>query len=269
MPVILDSCSIPRTKGLSSFDRLVATPHLVAVIDGTTGKPWHPVEMTGGVVADQIGTVLAGLTGGESFNDVVLSMTAAVAELKAEVGCSPSQGGAATVAAVLLGPRVVLRVGDPWVRIGDHMHAPSLRAERAVAGARALMSGHALSKGISAARLREDDIAREAVLPLLQAAEELRNHPTSEWAYGAIDGSQVPDQFVEHWRLPDEVVEVTLASDGFPWLGPDLESSEQALAARLARDPLMIEEPPATKGSPSAGASFDDRTFVRMEVPES
>ena len=265
--VVLDSCSVARAKGSSNLDRLVTTPHVAAVIDGTTGKPWHPVEMTGGGVADQIVAVLAGLTGNESFEDVVTRMTAAVAAAKAEVGYSHSQGGAATVAAVLLDARVVLRVGDPWVRIGEDMHPPRLRAERAVAGARALISAHALSTGISVARLRKDDIAREAALPLLRAAEELRNHPTSEWGYGAIDGGPVPNRFIEHWGLPDEAVQVTLASDGYPWLGPDLESSERALAARLTRDPLMIEEAPATKGSPSPEASFDDRTFLRVEVP--
>lgn len=266
--VVLDSASVAREPGSRNYDRLVATQHVAAVIDGTTGKPWHAGGLAGGEVADHVAAVLTGITGIESAQDVVERMTAAVAAAKAAGECSPIHGGAAaTVAAVLVGSRIVLRVGDPWVRIGQHVHAPTLLAEHSIAGARALLTEHALSTGVSVSELRRHDIGREAVLPLLRAAEELRNHPTSTWGYGAVDGGPIPKQFIEHWKLPDEVVEVTLASDGFPWLGADLASSERALAARLQRDPLMIEEAPATKASPSPEASFDDRTFLRIQVP--
>lgn len=264
---VVESCSIARSEGAVNFDRLVTTPHVAAVIDGTTGKPWHSAQMSGGGVADEIAALLAGLDGTEAPEDVVLQLTAAVAKTKAAARSSNLPGSAATMAAVLVDSRVVLRVGDPWVRIGAQLHPPRLRAERATAGARALMAAHAMSRGVPVARLRADDIAREAVLPLLRAADELRNHPTSEWGYGAIDGGEVPTRFIERWTLPDEAVQVTLASDGFPWVGLDLTASEAALRTRLERDPLMIEEPPATKGSPAPEASFDDRTFLRVEVP--
>ena len=206
--------------------------------------------------------------GAESSDPVRLveRMTREVARLKARRGASVTLGGAATVALVHGLSRTVVRIGDPWIRINDRVMPGRSEAETAVARARALLAHRALAAGMSVEELRRDDVARTGVMDLLKASDELRNHPTDPWAHAAIDGSAIPGRLIETWSLPEGVTEMVIASDGYPQIGPDLSGTESLLSRRLDRDPLMIEDPPATKPSPRPGASFDDRTFVKLSV---
>lgn len=268
MPLeVLESLCLPRSPNARNLDRLVVTDHLAAVVDGSTVKPWHEHCLGGGTAADCVHDALLDVDEGASVADVVSRLTESVRKAKRAAGCHPRQGGGATVAALLLRQRLVVRIGDPWVRIGSVVHSAVLPAEAAVAASRALIATVALDGGATVAELREKDAAREAVLPLLQALDGLRNHPTSPWGFGAVDGGSIPARFVECWPLLDDEHEVVLASDGYLALRDDLKGSERELAARLERDPLLIEQPPATKGSPAAGASYDDRTFLKLRVP--
>lgn len=263
---VIDRACLPRHPTSSNADRVVVTDGVAAVVDGTTAKPWHQGCLDGESVAQVIASTLEALDGLEDVDEVVERLSVRVAAAKRSTGCQPGEGGAATVAVLLARRRLVVRVGDPWVRVGAVVHGPELRAERQVAGARALLAAHAVAMGATVEELRGRDVAREGVLPLLRAADELRNHTTSPWAFAAFDGGPVPPRLVECWSLPEGEVEITLATDGYPVLAADLAGTEQLLADRLAHDPLLVEEPPSTKGSPEDGASFDDRSFVRLRL---
>ena len=60
--------------------------------------------------------------------------------------------------------------------------------------------------------------------------------------------------------------EIVLASDGYPFLEPNLAASEVALAEQIANDPQNIHSFIATKGIVEGNKSFDDRTYIRFSV---
>jgi hypothetical protein len=82
--------------------------------------------------------------------------------------------------------------------------------------------------------------------------------------FGRLDGRPVPDRLVHVLTLPEDWARLVLASDGYPALGGDLDQTEALLARRLREDPLMIDEPPATKGVRPGQESFDDRTWLEI-----
>ena len=105
--------------------------------------------------------------------------------------------------------------------------------------------------------------ARKQIEPLLVEAMLSGQNKS----YTVIDGFPIYREGVKVVSLekavssPDEVV---LASDGYPFLKPTLEESEEALAKQLANDPQNIETFIATKGLVEGNISFDDRTYIRF-----
>jgi len=89
--------------------------------------------------------------------------------------------------------------------------------------------------------------------------------PTCDLGFGAIDGQDVPQRFIEIIPVkPGE--EVVLATDGYPQLLPTLRETEEALAQDLLRDPLRIGQHKATKAVAPGQTSFDDRAFLRFKA---
>jgi len=78
--------------------------------------------------------------------------------------------------------------------------------------------------------------------------------------------SDIETYLEEHSKPISSPYEVVLASDGYPFLKPTLAESEEALAKQIANDPQNIKTFIATKGIVEGNKSFDDRTYVRIEV---
>ena len=60
--------------------------------------------------------------------------------------------------------------------------------------------------------------------------------------------------------------EVVLATDGYPILRGDLQSSEDALKELLTEDPLLHRRYRSTKAPVGPDGSFDDRCYVRLRL---
>ena len=59
---------------------------------------------------------------------------------------------------------------------------------------------------------------------------------------------------------------IVLASDGYPVLKRTLAESERELERIINNDPLCINLYKATKGVMQGYKSFDDRTYIRIEI---
>ncbi len=86
--------------------------------------------------------------------------------------------------------------------------------------------------------------------------------------YAAIDGFSIPDDGVVVEPIPDDVTQIVLASDGYPFLRQSLTESEQCLADLLQRDPLLFRDYKSTKGLVAGNASFDDRAYVKIRLDQ-
>jgi hypothetical protein len=264
--VIIESSIVGARKGALA-DRLILSDGSVGVVDGATAKDWDsPRAPDGARIADCVAEVIKEAARAASAAEAVRQASDAVSSMYLRAGVPPGSGSAATFAAVAIKERQVWRVGDAHVVINGAQVQELPTGELIVAHARALVMRQCLASGMTVDQLRRHDLGRDAIQPLLRALTGLRNIAV-DGGYGAIDGRRVPDSFIEVMALPDGPCEVTLATDGYPWTAQDLQRTEQSLRERLAEDPLMIADPPATKGWMIGADSFDDRTFVRLALP--
>ncbi len=263
-PVIVESYIVgAHEQGIA--DRIVLGGGAVGVVDGATAKVWdNPRAPSGARVADCVAAVMESSSGPASA--LVRLATSAVADLHAQAGVAAGSASAATFAAVVPADRLVVRAGDAHVAVNGEPVRRLPTGEAVVASARALVLRQSLAAGLTLDELRRRDVGRDAIQPILRALTGLRNVAV-EGGYGAIDGQPVPECFIELVALPDDACDIILATDGYPRIGRDLAESEQLLHQRLAEDPLMMADPPATKGWMIGTNSYDDRAFVRMSLP--
>jgi hypothetical protein len=269
MPITVIESFI-RGAGDECADVVIETPDVAGVVDGATAKPWEaPGGPTGRKIAIEIADLLRGLSGDVVARDAVARLTRHVAAMLGSASIAPGQGSAAAFAVVHCGARQVWRVGEAGVLVDGQAVPGPPSGEEVVARARALVLHTLLAAGASLDDLRTKDQGREVVYPLLRSLVTVRNRVVSTYANAAIDGRPVPDGFVEVFDLPHTACEVVVTSDGYPEPAPTLADAEARLRARLERDPLMIQEPPATKGWMLGKESFDDRAYVRLSLPAS
>ena len=259
---VLEAATRPRTLDARSLDRLYIGESLVAVVDGATPK----MNMKGTRVEAFLAHILRSLKIAEkhawSLDEFVSRST------MSEIG-DPRLGSAylpaATLAVVSATRSEVWRVGDAWVSIDGVSMEPDRQIEKQVALRRRKILTQHMERGYSVEELRSHDVGREAIVGELMTLSDLRNS-LEPGGFGALDGGHVDSQFQEVWPLTDNTSHVTLATDGFLSPASTLDAAEGELAFRTARDPLMIEDPPATKGVIPGALSFDDRTYLRVEI---
>jgi hypothetical protein len=266
--VVVERALVGAASEAECADVLVLAPRVAGVVDGATAKPWDdPNGPDGRTIALTVAARLAGLGPATTGPEAVRAVTEDVGRLLDAAGIRRGAGSAASFAVVHLGSRQVWRVGEAHVLVNGRAVPARPTGEEVVAAARALVLRSALAAGADVERLRADDPGRAAVRPLLRALVELRNRPVAGYRNAAVDGREVPPGFLDVVDLPGERCEVVVATDGYPSAAPSLAEAERLLAERLAADPLMIGEPPATKGWTPGKRSFDDRGYLRLVVP--
>lgn len=263
---IIESCVIGADADCA--DVIVDGSTVVGIVDGATAKPWDkPGGPSGQVIATQVAAILRALPSDIVAADAVAELTSHVAAMLRAASIAPGEGSAAAVAVVHLGSRQVWRVGEAHVLINGRPVPGRSHGEEVVARARALVLHALLADGFPAEELRLKDHGREAVYGVLRSLVAVRNREVSGYVNAAIDGRPVPRSFLEVVDLPPGSCEVVITSDGYPEPATTLAEAEERLRARLDRDPLMIEDPPATKGWMTGRQSFNDRAYVRFAVP--
>jgi hypothetical protein len=146
-------------------------------------------------------------------------------------------------------------VGQPR-KLVDHI-AASFRA--------AVLAAEAAAGKLSMDEVAETDPGRLAARALTGRQGALRNS-TGPYGYAAIDGRPVPASSVVVHPVPEEIDELVIASDGYPFIGETLAAAESELARLLAIDPWCVAELAGTKGVRPGQVSFDDRAYLRLRV---
>jgi hypothetical protein len=267
--MLVEDALCGRDASESCADFLVLGPWAAGVVDGSSPKPGVSGRGVGGqVVARTVADELESLPEDVSVEEAVTLVSEAVARLGGN-GTPDFGARACATFAVLHAPsRQVWRVGDPTVLIsGKVVRQRPRKGELIVARARALVLRERLLAGASVEQLRAHDPGREAVSELLVSLDRLRNdEKAGDFGYGAIDGGTVPPVFVERFDLPPSECHIVIATDGYMDVMPSLGETEALLAQRLQADPLLIGEPPQTKGMSLSSRSFDDRAYLHLKV---
>ena len=266
---LLDLSIVPKDDFTRCEDAVVLTDSHVAVIDGMTtgfgnrrsGRAVPP----GRIAAKLLAEITASLEPRATAREAVATYTDALRDDGRRL--SDVLFGASIVC-LSLDRREAWRVGDCHLRIGHHEHFGEKDVDNANSAYRAAINHASLANGASAEQLRASDVGRQATGPLLDAQRHLANY-IGPFGYGVINGTPVPARFVEVHPLPDNGVEVTMMSDGYPAFGTGLADAEARLAEALSRDPICINElsrmakawEPGTNGP-------DDRSYLRLRLTD-
>jgi len=257
-----------RAKGApeQNEDRLIILPHVVAVIDGSTSSP-HIGGVAGGVLAaEAVEEALKGLAPDWTFRELVDQATAV---LRGRLGHEPRRGSRPSASLLAWHPG-----RDELYRLGDS-HA--LLDGRTWVGDKAVdQLGSAFRNACLQARLRlglttVEEARRISVLedvhgPLIAVQQAFQNCDTGHpLEYGVIDGTAVPDRFLEVHATVG-VHEVVLCSDGFVYPPETLEVGLRELKRLRADDPLLTSTVSGSRAFPPGRRFFDDTTYVRLQV---
>jgi len=119
--------------------------------------------------------------------------------------------------------------------------------------------------GLTDEQVRDNDVGRYYILPLLQRQAEFQNNPEAPEAFQfwAIDGFPIPPEKLRVWQFEKAPQTIELSSDGYETYPPEatIDSYEKTLKEELASDPMRITHP-STKGVSKDNYSFDDRAVL-------
>ena len=135
-------------------------------------------------------------------------------------------------------------------------------AEAELAKMRAEEVKRLLDEGHTADELLRNDIARPVIIPRM--LETMRQQNIT---YSVVDGFPIDTRHIKVITLDFRPWELVFASDGYPFLYPTLEGSEEALQHQRQSDPLNIGPHfQATKAFHPDNNSFDDRSYIRFRI---
>ena len=125
-----------------------------------------------------------------------------------------------------------------------------------------------LSRGrMTTEEIAANDPGRRIIQPFITHQVRYQNAKTQNpFNYTMLDGEPVPKHYIKVYRLPADVHQLVLATDGYPVLMQNLEESEKELHHLLQEDPLCIGPLLGTKGVQPGNKSNDDRTYLRLEI---
>lgn len=254
-------------------DRIVVTDHHACVLDGVTDKTGIVIdgESTGrfavSVVADAIEVLPPEADFRTALTALSAALDAAVHNAYAGMGVAvePGTRPGLVLVAYARARREIWRMGDGAFRIDDAAYPFDKKMDVFTGEARAVRLEMAVRAGMTVDELRENDIGRAFIEPLLKHQYLFQNRD-EDYGYGCLNGEHVPDCFLEVFDVPEDAKEIVLASDGYPEVLATLAETEAALKEILAEDPMLFRRFKSTKGLDAGKVSFDDRSYLRLDI---
>ena len=270
----------------SCEDALVVTNDFVGVVDGATsvtGRRWTKAQITGGQWASRIlSDGIKNLPPQCSARHLIDELTGCIqAAYRSEdnvlelVEKDPAERATASVIVYSKHLNKLICVGDCQAaligRSGKIFHViqPVKHNDEVMSQARSMFLQLELSRGTTLEELRSgNDVGREFIEPLRKGQRLFQNNPKSHplYQYWVLDGFSVSDNGIKVHDVPRRTRQIVLASDGYPRLYSNLRETESALQSLLECDPLLMDLYRSTKGVELGAESFDDRTYLRIEV---
>ncbi|MBQ7426094.1 MAG: hypothetical protein IJV20_02445 [Prevotella sp.] len=278
---IIEQSLIAKSPKKASEDGIVITDDFIAVIDGSTSKTKrrHNRQMSNGRYAMKlISSYIRRMPKETTCHQFCLGATRVIRERYTSLWSRLREGSSEQIlqrlfdhpeerlcASVIIFSRLrreVWLVGDCHCLLnGEYCDNPK-PYEQELAEMRAQRVRELLAEGVKPSDLlQQSDPAREVMIPHM--LEVMHNQNVT---YAVVDGFPIPESKVPVIALGFEPFEIVLASDGYPFLCPTLEASEQRLQQQRDTDPLNIGSFKATKAFVKGNNSFDDRSYIRFTV---
>ena len=262
---IIEQALVAKNPKKKSEDGIVVTDDFVAVIDGSTSKSTlrHSLFNTNGrycmLLVSKYGRKAPKTITCDAFCRGVSAYVRkhyrkSQLQLLAE---HPEERMCASAVIFSRVSREVWMIGDCQCLINGELYENPKPYEQVLAEERAAI----ISQMTDTDSLFIHDTARDQIIPHMKEAMRGQNIN-----YSVIDGFPIPRQHVRVITLDFRPWELVLATDGYPFLCPTLQESEERLAWQKANDPLNIGQFKATKAFMQGNVSFDDRTYIRFSV---
>lgn len=268
--MVIEAQCISKHTDAPGDDIIFISDDFLAVIDGATPKDEYTKAVSGGRhCAESVANALSDLPPASNIEKFLSQASDVIS--RTERGLRPAGGwpfGPPSCSAVVVSAerREIWGIGEGSFRVSAEPYYLLNPLERIAATVRSIILRAKLLEGASVSELQADDPGRQAALPLLRAAQHFRNRTATQWGFAALDGSTVPKELIKIWRIPEVEIEGVIASDGYPVLGKDLQSSERALEELQIKDPLLCTEYLSTKCKQTGDQSFDDRSLIRFKI---
>ena len=241
----------------------------VAVIDGSTSK--SPNSIINGISNGRaamlvLKNIISHLHPSCTLSEFCTIATSEIMEIYRSHGISiqylknhPEGRLTASVALLSIAHREVWLIGDCQCLADGIFYDNPKPEEGSIANHRAEIIKDLLARGeATVSSLQDNDIAREAIV-----GDIVKTCFRQNIDFATVDGFPIAEDKVKVVNLAG-CHEVVLATDGYPFLHPTLQESEDALARQLSEDPLCHLTFKATKGLKTGQVSFDDRAYVRV-----
>ena len=164
--------------------------------------------------------------------------------------------------------REVWLFGDCQCRWEGRSYDNPKHVDEVLTRARCEAVAYLLSKGATADSIRRYDAGRAFIYDALREQTNFQNDPDvrNPYRYTVLDGMEMDLSTVPVWPVPSSTKKLILASDGYPILCDTWRETEAELQRLLREDPLCIHENAATKCLMEGQLSFDDRTYLALEI---
>ncbi|MCI0659973.1 MAG: hypothetical protein L0220_02760 [Acidobacteria bacterium] len=256
-------------------DYLVTTDDIAAIIDGATNKSdgllngKTPGKMAASTLADTIKSFPKKITRSEAVQE----FTGCLARFYKQnniydyMSLHQMERASADLAVYSDYHGEIWIIGDCQCIANNRLYSSRKTIDEIAANTRALYIELELIAGKTVDQLMERDTGREYIESLLRMQAFFQNsqidHP---YSFGAVDGFEISANHIQTITVQANSKYIVLASDGYPELMSSFEASEKRLKEFLEKDPLCIRIHKLTKGLSKHTISYDDRTYLKIEL---
>lgn len=264
--IILEQNLVPKNPKKKSEDGIVVTKDFIAVIDGSTSKTdkrYSYFKSNGRYAMQLIEKFIRKAPKNISCHDFCIGVAKQINKHYKESDIPrliehPEERLTASAVIYSRLNREIWMIGDCQCMVGGTYYDNPKPYEQELAERRAQL----INEGTEPKEhYLVNDTARQQIIPRMLETMKQQNI-----TYSVIDGFRIPEQYVRIITLDFQPWEIVLASDGYPFLCPTLQESEEKLAWQREHDPLNIGEFKATKAFAEGNNSFDDRSYIRFKV---
>lgn len=270
---VVEQFTAPKCATTPSEDAVVVTSAFAAIIDGATPKTAYRYpsgETPGHMAARLLGDAIAQLSSDATAAEATRFLTQALHQPSDIV---PANRPTASCIVYSDARREVWMLGDCHLLAlrddGSSFYIDNPKSiDQILASWRRSVIVSALGRQLmTEEQVLADDPGRRIIQHFITRQVRYQNRADGHsLAYCMLDGQPVPEALIRIVPIPSDVSQLVLASDGYPVLHPTLAATEATLSQQLAADPLCIASLLGTKGLRPGSQSYDDRTYLRIQL---
>lgn len=250
-------------------DGMFANDNFICVADGATAKGkilWQNGKK-GGYIAKEIALKTVAnfnydITAEQAIETITNEFKKMYKDDFEHFVLSPQDRIEASILIYSKAKKQIWSYGDCQLIIDGTQFASDKLVDELNSNMRSLYNNLLLKKGITLQELKQEDLGRKLIEPVL-SLQSLYANEEGEFGYPVLNGISYNKNMIKIYDVqPGQ--EIVFASDGYPFLKSNLEESEEALRNLLKNDEFLINEYKSTKGLMQGNISYDDRTYLKF-----